>query len=113
VLRLIEDKYKDVIFNWEKTPVQNAAFILPVVGIFVQGRINLIHNLNIGDSLKICRDHKNSYDSNAIKVMNDHDEQIGFIAARGAFFSTKLDEGFTYDIKLSKKDIDKSCIYKP
>ncbi len=42
--------------------------------------------------------------------MNDNDEQIGFIAAKWAsVFSTKLDDGFTYDIKLSKKDIDKSC----
>lgn len=47
-------------------------------------------------------------------LSNPIDSGSFFLAARWAtVFSTKLDEGFTYDIKLSKKDIDKSCIYKP
>lgn len=97
---LLEEKYKATIPHWEVTGRENSkkTFNLPVVGITVGVRKNNVKKLSVGDSLKLIRQPDNPYDKNAILVVSEKDEEIGFIAKDWAsIFSFKMDHGFDYE----------------
>jgi len=50
-----------------------------VVGVSFEGRQAIVSRLSIGEEVFLVRDPKNTYDRNAIKVMNWDGEQLGFL----------------------------------
>jgi hypothetical protein len=81
-----------------------------LVGITVKERINAIKKLNIGDVVYLIRDPNNTFDNQAIKVLNDAGEQLGFISKEWAFiYSQKMDIGMTYQASVNK--IEDKVIY--
>jgi hypothetical protein len=99
---LLDQKYKDVIPNWEKSSVVSGDLELPVVGITLGKRKSNVKNLKIRDSLKFVREPDNPYDPNAILVLTSDNEEIGFVAKDWAsIFSFKIDHGFTYEVTVN------------
>mgnify|MGYP001075626387 CR=1 FL=1 len=106
---LLDQKYKGVIPHWEKSSVVSGNLELPVVGITVGKRKSNVKNLKIGDSLKLVRQPDNPYDANAILVLTEDNEEIGFVAKDWAsIFSFKIDHGFTY--KVTVKGIEEKVV---
>lgn len=108
---LLHEKYADTIPNWEKTRNIKCTYELPVVGLTIGNRINIIRELNEGEQLKLLREPLNPYDSKAIKVLTLDDREIGYISKEwAAIFSLKMDYGFTYECVLKRKEIPKKHI---
>ena len=55
-------------------------FYTKVVGVTFEGRQRYIRHMQVGERLELVRDRNNAYDSNAIKVVNEYGDQIGFIS---------------------------------
>ena len=108
---LINTKYKNVILNWEESEVGNQIYELPVVGINIGRRKIVINNLKDNDKLKLIREKNNKYDSNAIKILTLSNEEIGYIAKEwAAIFAFKIDLGFSYEVTLKRKELDKNRV---
>lgn len=108
---LLDEKYANIIPNWEKTRSIKCTYELPVVGLNIGNRINIIEELNEGEQLKLLREPLNPYDSKAIKVLTLDDREIGYISKEwAAIFSLKMDYGFTYECVLKRKEIQKKHI---
>ena len=56
------------------------SFHTKIVGVTFEGRQRIVGKLNVGEQLKLIRDPSNTYDSNAIKVINTIGEQAGFLS---------------------------------
>ena len=54
--------------------------VTSVVGVTYEGRQAVVLKLLMGEEVFLSRDPLNPYDRNAIKVVNQHGQQIGFIA---------------------------------
>ncbi len=58
----------------------NQEIVTSVVGVTYDGRQAVVLRLVMGEEVFLSRDPLNPYDCNAIKVMNQQGQQIGFIA---------------------------------
>lgn len=106
---LLDQKYKSIIPHWENSSVVLGNLELPIVGVNVGKRKINVKNLKVGDSLKLVRQPDNPYDTNAILVLTENNEEIGFIAKDWAsIFSFKIDHGFTY--KVIVKEIEQKVV---
>jgi single-stranded-DNA-specific exonuclease len=54
--------------------------VTSVVGVTYDGRQAVVLKLVMGEEVFLLRDPLNPYDRNAIKVTNQHGQQLGFIA---------------------------------
>lgn len=109
---LLEKKFGQTISNWEPSKeYKEAVFTLPVIGLQIGNRIKNINELQERKRLKLLREPNNQYDKNAIKVLTEDDNEIGYIAKEWAsIFSSKMDCGFTYDVHLYKKELNKKRV---
>lgn len=75
-------------------------FYTKVAGVTFEGRQRYIRHMQVGERLTLERDRYNSYDSNAIKVINASGEQIGFLSRDvAAQLAPKMDRGvFCYAV---------------
>lgn len=98
--------YSDLIPEWEhhKVTPSNKEKI-PVVGIARPERMSFVKKVNIGDELFLKRDPNNSFDSNAILVVNAIGDIIGFMAKDWAsIYADKLDVGMKYRCVVKEKE---------
>jgi single-stranded-DNA-specific exonuclease len=50
-----------------------------VVGVTYDNRQDVVARLHVGERVRLCREPRNPYDRNAIRVENGRGEQIGYI----------------------------------
>ena len=107
----IENKYSSIIDNWENTKVNKPkSNVLPVVGITHKERKPFVQKLKLGDSVVLEREPTNSFDRNAIKVLDSYGHQIGYIGADWAvIYSSKLDLGMKFKTEI--REIKDKVIY--
>lgn len=104
--------YSSSIPGWEHEkilkPHEND---LQIVGLGFGSRKETVKKLKPGQSVKLMRDKNNRFDKNAILVLTDSNEEIGFISSDWAcIYATKIDMGMTFfttivDIQAKKIDI--------
>lgn len=100
---LINQKYSEIVPNWEKTN-NTLMSDIDVVGIKIKERIPYVENLNVGDELIIEREIDNQYDKNAIKVFDINKNHIGYIdGLHACYLAPKMDIGISYTIKIKEK----------
>lgn len=105
----LEKLYRKFIEEWEDEKITVAKEVLPVVGITLPHRKEIVSNLQIGERLYFKRDYENVFDKNAIQVLNENGLQVGFISKDWAsIYSAKLDVGMTFDVTI--KSIKKKVI---
>lgn len=110
MFQTLENMYRPHIKNWESNKIKAPTVTLPVVGITRSERKKYVQDLRKGMNLYFERDPDNEFDSQAIKVLNDKNEQVGFIAADWAsIYSSKLDMGMEFSVII--KDIEEKVIY--
>lgn len=120
----IANKYSSIIDKWEKTKVKPKSNVLPVVGITDKQRKPFVQKLKLGDSVVLEREPTNSFDRNAIKVLDSFGNQIGYISADWALiYSSKLDLGMIFKaviteikdkvikISVTRTNLDEEIIY--
>ncbi len=108
---LLDEKFGNIIPNWEGTKAASGSFDIPVIGLTVGKRLTTIQALVEGEQLKLLREPDNPYDSNAIKVVTNDDREVGYIAKDWAsIFAYKMDCGFTYKVSLKQKELNKKRV---
>ncbi|WP_010099553.1 HIRAN domain-containing protein [Ornithinibacillus scapharcae] len=101
----LDKMYKKVIPEWEKASVLIKRERLPVVGVTRPERRKFVSNVKIGDNLFLIRDEDNPYDRNAILVVDNDDNEIGFIAKDWAsIYADKLDVGMKFNAVVEQKE---------
>lgn len=107
---LIQEKYKNLIKNWE--PCNNRRYqLIPIVGITISNRLKVIEKLKEGDELFLKREFENQYDKYAIKVVSKNREEVGYISKEwAAILSLKMDIGIDYKASLNKKHLNKKYL---
>ena len=79
-------------------------FYTKVAGVTFEGRQRYIRNMLRNNSTKITlrRDRNNPYDSNAVAVINEYGEQIGFLSRQVASsVAPRMDMGIRYQAMVS------------
>lgn len=108
---LISKKYSDIIKNWEEK-ASVTSFTIPVVGINIKDRKSFVEKLNIDDALYLERELNNDYDKNAIKVLDEDNNHIGYIPSDYAvIYAPKMDAGIKYTLKLKRKEDKKLEVF--
>lgn len=93
----LEKLYKDKIPEWEDLQVKISIETLPIVGITRPERVDFVKKLKVGDEVILCRDPKNEYDKNAIKVLDMENNLLGFISKDWAsIYAQKMDIGMKF-----------------
>jgi len=93
----LENRFKNLISNWEDIDCHINRGTIQVVGINRGERSNNVKALSVGDKLTLKRDPSNEYDSNAIKVSTSENKEIGFVSKDWAcIYSHKIDLGIKY-----------------
>lgn len=96
--------YSDKIENWEECDIANSSHKIHMVGINIPSRKKYNQLLQVGDSVKLVREKDNIYDGNAIKVLDNDKNMLGYISAEwSSIFSDKMDIGIEYDATVSDK----------
>lgn len=76
-----------------------------MVGVTRPERRKFVSNVKIGDNLFLIRDEDNPYDRNAILVVDNDDNEIGFIAKDWAsIYADKLDVGMKFNAVVEQKE---------
>lgn len=84
-------------YNSLKDSTINNTEIIPVVGITRQERKPYVDKLKTNDLVNFERDYNNSYDSNAIKVLDEDANMLGYVAKDQAeIYAPKLDSGLKF-----------------
>ncbi|MEX3746527.1 HIRAN domain-containing protein [Lysinibacillus xylanilyticus] len=100
---VLNSLYKDIIENWEDEKVVIKKEKVFVVGINRPERKVAVSKLKENDEVILVRDAENPYDSNAIAVVNQEGNQIGFIRKDWAsIYADKLDMGMKYKARINK-----------
>lgn len=77
-------------------------FHTKVVGVTFDGRQECIRKMKIGERIRLERDPNNPHDANAVKVLNEKGEHIGFISKDLARkLAAKMDRGVKYRAAVS------------
>lgn len=98
IYNFLEKRY-NFIEGWEDTGRITQDFIVPVVGVNISDRKKYINNLDNGEEVEIITEPKNPYDHFAIKVINKHGQELGYIKKEWAAIITwKINFGFKYDV---------------
>lgn len=72
-------------------------FYTKVAGVTFDGRQRYIRQMRVGENIILEREPYNTYDKNAIKVINANGNQIGFIGKElAAQLAPKMDNGMRY-----------------
>lgn len=101
IILLLQEKYSDLINNWEYIKPINNPIDINIVGINYPDRIKYSKKIQINDKLKLIRDKDNQYDKNAIKAVDINNNFIGFVNKKIAtILSRNMDYGFNYTIKV-------------
>jgi single-stranded-DNA-specific exonuclease len=78
------------------------SFHTKIVGVTFEGRQRIVARLRVGEEVKLVRDPYNSYDSNAIKVVNMAGQQVGFLSREiVSDLARKMDRGHRYKCTIS------------
>lgn len=105
IYRCINNRYKEIIPNWEEDKIGFTNDHIQVVGITLPQRKPFVSKINVGDLLEIIREPFNEYDSRAIRVNDLNGNQIGYFAKDcNSIYSPKIDMGFRYEIRVVSKD---------
>lgn len=95
VTYLTDDFYRNIADKEE--------FYTKVAGVTFENRQEIVFRLNEGEKLLLLREPENSFDSNAIKVVNGKEKQIGYLNAKLAkHFAPLLDRGELYNAYVSQ-----------
>ncbi|MEC5424278.1 HIRAN domain-containing protein [Virgibacillus sp. C22-A2] len=101
----LDKLYRDVIPEWENNIVAVKKEKLPVVGVARPERKEFVNQIEIGDELLLKRDAENPYDKNAILVVDNGGNTIGFIGKDWAsIYADKLDVGMQYKAIVTEKE---------
>ncbi|HHZ11468.1 MAG TPA: hypothetical protein GYA05_02010 [Acholeplasmataceae bacterium] len=77
-------------------------FHTKVVGVTYEGRQEYIKKMKIGERIRLERDRNNPHDPNAIKVVNEKGEHIGFISKDLAGkLAERMDKGERFQAAVS------------
>lgn len=105
---LLEKKYSSLIPNWENSSNTLVGYI-NVVGINIKDRKKYVDRLNVDDELYVVRELDNTFDNNAIKVLDKDNNHIGYISSDYAcYYAFKIDKGIKYKIEV--KDIGEKML---
>jgi single-stranded-DNA-specific exonuclease len=87
----------------ESGPSTPEEFITKVVGVSFEGRQNIIKNLTVNTKIKLERDSDNRFDKNAVKVITESGEHLGFLA-RGVskLVAPEMDRGIIFNASIDK-----------
>lgn len=110
--------------HWETMKVTIKKEIIPVVGIQIPERKKYVAQLKVGEELLLERDANNPFDGNAIKVLNNDRNLIGYMAKEWAsIYAEKLDIGMTFytnvlskepkviKVAVQRNNMDKDLVY--
>jgi hypothetical protein len=101
----IDQVYKDSVMNWNTSKISINSVILPIVGITQRERIPFVEKLLVGDKVILERDVNNPYVKNAIKVLDNDGEHLGFISKDWAsIYAEKMDLGIIYQCEVVSKE---------
>ena len=101
IILFLQEKYSDLINNWEYIKPINNPIDIRIVGIKYPDRIEFSKKIKVNDELKLIRDKENEYDKNAIKAVDINNNFIGFVNKEIAtILSRNIDYGFSYTIKV-------------
>lgn len=116
--------YEEKLPNWERHKVNVKAEKLPVVGINQGERKKYVSKLEKQEEVYLIREPNNDFDKNAIKVVNNKNEQLGYISKEMAcIYSDKIDIGMKYKgvvheknenvvyIKVKRTNLDDNIVY--
>lgn len=100
---LLSEKYSSIVPNWECEKNNIISNIISVVGITFKERAIHVSKLIIGEELYLERDYNNTYDKNAIKVLDENSNHLGYISGDYAcFYAPKMDYGIKYTVVLKE-----------
>lgn len=78
------------------------SFYTKVVGVTMNGRQEVIQRLTLDTAIILQREPTNSYDSNAVMVVTENNEQIGYLNRKLALvLAPILDQGQDYQVYIS------------
>lgn len=93
----LDKLYHDIIPHWEESLVTINDEKVPVVGVTFGQRRKFVNQIKKGDEMFLKRDPHNPYDKNAILVLDENGNEIGFIGKDWAsVYADKIDLGMKY-----------------
>lgn len=99
----IQEKYMQIIPEWEYSKVSSSLINIVVTGINRSERKKNVIKLNKDEKLVLCREKDNIYDKNAIAVKDSVNNMLGYIAKEySLFLAPKIDMGFKYELYLNE-----------
>ncbi|WP_047986075.1 HIRAN domain-containing protein [Ornithinibacillus californiensis] len=100
----LDKLYGEKIKKWENSTINRNKERVAVVGITRPERREYVSNIKIGDELLLIRDASNPYDQNAILVVNNEGNSIGFISKDWAsIYTDKIDLGMKFKATVKEK----------
>lgn len=98
----LKDRYSSLIPEWEENETEKSKEeTLQIVGLNFGVRKQTFKTLKVGDNVIFKRDPQNTYDANAILVLTNENNEIGFISSDWAVvYAIKIDLGMTFDAKI-------------
>lgn len=94
----LDELFKQAADQLKTSNIVNAdSFYTKVVGVSFEGRQEMVRKLEIGQSVELVRQPENTHDRNAIAVISEAGEQIGFIKAKlSKDLAPVMDSGVKY-----------------
>ena len=102
----LQEIYSKIIPEWEVLHNKNVTQKMLVVGINRPERNKFVQLLNIGSEIFFKRELDNQYDRNAVRVLNDKGNMIGYLTKEWAsIYAEKIDMGMTFIAKVKKIEL--------
>lgn len=99
----LERKYADTIDMWESSSNFPREVLAQVVGISFGKRKQVVSMLQGGQRLQLRREPDNPYDQNAILVLTEDEQDVGYLAADWAcIYAQKLDMGMEFSVTIKE-----------
>lgn len=99
-------RFKDEVPNWEGDVLGISTAFVKVVGLGYNDRRFAIEKLQVDDVVHLVPEPNNQYDPNAILVVTDTGEDVGYISKEWAYvYSQKIADGFLFEARV--------CTIKP
>ena len=77
------------------------SFVTKAVGVTFEGRQDVVSQLQAGDELLLERDYENDYDPNAVAILRENGDQLGYIRRQiAAHIAPLMDEGVGYSARV-------------
>lgn len=79
-----------------------ASFHTKVAGVTYEGRQQYVKRLLVGEKLRLLREPSNTYDRNAVAVLDTHGNTIGYLSREiAAKMAPRIDAGESFDVAVT------------